>query len=111
MDEGHTEGGFRTTAKALAALFLIGVVSRWAPILCSLLVIAVMLHYAAYAWRTLAKIPAGQVAELLAVAAFALGTGFLAKLGVAPLIVTGLVLLVTVPLWRLARNDSRDDPR
>jgi hypothetical protein len=31
----------------------------------------------------------------------------LAKLAVAPLIITGVFLLVTLPLWRLAREDPR----
>ena len=107
MDEGHTEP-IKQTGKVLAALIALGIVSRWAATLCSLLVIVVMIQYAGYAWRTLAKIPAGQVAELLVVAGFALGIGFLAKLGVAPLILTGLALLITVPLWRLARDERQE---
>jgi hypothetical protein len=99
----------KTAGKAVVALVMLGIASRWAATLCSLLVIFVMLQYAGHAWHTVAKLPSGQVAELLAVAGFALGIGFLAKLGVAPLILTGLVLLVTVPLWRLAREDPRPD--
>jgi len=108
VDGGHTEP-IKKTGEALAALIVLGIVSRWAATLCSLLVIVLMVQYAGYAWGTIAKIPAGQVAELLAVAAFALGIGFLAKLGVAPLILTGLVLLITVPLWRIARNAQQED--
>jgi hypothetical protein len=89
-------------------LVLLGISARWAPTLTSLLVIVVMLHYARYAWSTVAKIPPGQLTELLVLATFALGVGFLAKLGAAPLIITGVFLLVTVPLWRLARHDPRE---
>ncbi len=108
MNVGH-EGLVKNTVKALGALVLLGISADWAPKLTSLLVIVVMFHYASYAWSRVAKIPPGQLAELLAVAMFALGVGFLAKLGVGPLIITGVFLLVTVPLWRLARHDPRED--
>src|SRR5580704_7444781 len=101
MNPDHSDP-LKTVGKAVVVLVVLGIASRWAATLCSLLVVGVMLQYAGYAWHTVAKLPLGQVAELLAVAGFALGIGFLAKLGVAPLILTGLVLLVTVPLWRLA---------
>ena len=93
--------------KMLLILVLLGLAAQAAPVLASLLVIVVMLHYATYAWQTLARIPAHHRTELLVVAAIALGAGFLAKLAVAPLIITGVFLLVTLPLWRLAREDPR----
>jgi hypothetical protein len=105
MNQSQSEPA-KQTAKALGVLIVLGIASRWAPNLSALLVIVVMLQYAGYAWRALANLPTGQVAELLAVVGFALGVGFLAELGVAPLILTGAVLLVVVPLWRVARNES-----
>ena len=72
-------------AKMLLILVLLGLAAQAAPVLASLLVIVVMLHYATYAWQTIARIPARHRAELLVVAAIALGAGFLAKLAVAPL--------------------------
>lgn len=99
----------KQTGKTLAALFILGIAAQWAPTLCSLLVAVLMLNYAGYAWRILAKLPDHEVTELLALAGFALGAGFLARLGVAPLILTGLVLIVTVPLWRIARRRQLSD--
>lgn len=95
--------------KALAALLILAIAAQWAPMLCSLLVVVLMLNYAGYAWRMLAKLPERESAELLALAGFALGAGFLAKLGVAPLTLTGLILIVTVPLWRIARRRQSND--
>ena len=96
--------------KALAVLFVLGLVARWAPMLSSLLVIIVMLGLAGYVWRALAKMPSQEVAELLPLIGFALCIGFLAQLGTSPLILTGLVLLVTVPLWRLAHGKGEVRP-
>jgi hypothetical protein len=93
--------------KMLLILVALGLAAQAAPVLSSLLVIVVMLDYATYAWRTIARIPARHRAELLVLAAIALAAGFLAKLGVGPLILTGLFLIVTLPLWRLAREDPR----
>lgn len=90
--------------KALAVLLVLGLLARWAPTLSSLLAIIVLLSLSGYVWRALAKMPSREVAELLALAGFALCMGLLAQLGTFPLILTGLVLLVTVPLWRLARG-------
>jgi hypothetical protein len=110
MNMNEAQGETRKkTAKALGALIVLGISARWAPTLASLLVIVVVLNYARYAWHTIAKIPPRQLAELIAVAATALGVGFLAKLGTAPLILTGLFLLVALPLWRLARHDPREE--
>lgn len=99
-------------ANFLVVLALLGIAAQAAPVLTALLVIVVILHYATYAWQTIARIPARHRAELLVVAAIALGAGFLAKFGVGPLIITGLFLVVTLPLWRLAREDPRaeDEP-
>jgi hypothetical protein len=99
----------KQTGKTLAALFILGIAAQWAPTLCSLLVAVLMLNYAGYAWRTFAKLPEHETIELLTLAGFALGAGFLAKLGVAPLILTGLILIVTVPLWRIARRGQSND--
>jgi hypothetical protein len=99
----------KQTGKTLAALLILGITAQWAPTLCSLLVAVLMLNYAGYAWRMFAKLPEDETAELLALAGFALGAGFLAKLGVAPLILTGLILIVTVPLWRIARRRQSND--
>jgi hypothetical protein len=98
MNAGHPDL-IKTVGKVVVALVVLGIAARWAARLCSLLVVVVMLQYAGYAWRTVAKIPAAQVAELLTIAGCALGIGFLAELGVAPLILTGIVLLITVTLW------------
>jgi hypothetical protein len=100
----------KTTLKAAGALALLGLSAQWAPTLTSLLVIVVILNYAQHAWRTIAKIPARQLGELLLVAGVALGAGLLFKLSVDGLIVTGLFLLVTLPLWRRARHDPREEP-
>lgn len=99
----------KQSGKTLAALLILGITAQWAPTLCSLLVAVLMLNYAGYAWRTFAKLPEHETAELLVLAGFALGAGFLAKLGVAPLILTGLILIVTVPLWRIARRRQLSD--
>ena len=97
--------------KALAALVALALVSRWAPVLCSLLTIVVMIHYGGYAWRALAKLPSEDATELLALVAVALGIGFLAKLGVGPLILTGTVLLTSLPLWRRAKSGTQSAAR
>lgn len=99
----------KQTGKTLAALFILGIAAQWAPTLCSLLVVVLMLNYTGYAWRMFAKLPEHEATELLALAGFALGAGFLAKLGVAPLILTGLILIITVPLWRIARRRQLSD--
>lgn len=107
MDEPHTNM-IKTSLKALAALVVLGLSAQAAPTLTSLLVIVVLLVYARHAWTTLAQIPPRQLGELLLVAGLALFAGFLAKLDVGPLIITGLFLLVTLPLWRRARTDPRE---
>lgn len=107
MNQSQTEPA-KQTGKALGVLIVLGIVSRWAATLCSLLVIVVMLQYAGYAWRTLAKLPPAQVGELLAVLGIALGIGFMVKLGVAPLILTGLVLLIALPLWWGRTKEGRE---
>ena len=99
----------KQTGKTAAALLILGITAQWASTLCSLLVAVVMLNYASYAWQLLAKLPEHETAELLALAGFALGAGVLAKLGVAPLILTGSILIVTVPLWRIARSTQSSD--
>jgi hypothetical protein len=96
-------------AKALAALVALALASRWAPVLCSLLTIVVMINYGGYAWRAFAKLPPEDATELMAVVAVALGIGFLAKLGIGPLIVTGAVLLTSLPLWRRAKSEPPSD--
>jgi uncharacterized membrane protein YkgB len=99
----------KKTVKAIGILILLGISSQWAPVLTSLLVIVVMLHYATYAWQKIARLPDRHRAELVVIAATALGAGFLAKLGVGPLILTGVFLIVALPLWRLAREDPREE--
>jgi len=99
----------KQTGKTLAALLILGIMAQWAPTLCSLLVAVLMLNYAGYVWRMFVKLPEHETAELLALAGFALGAGFLAKLGVAPLILTGMILIVTVPLSRIARRRQSSD--
>jgi len=104
----ESQGGLvKKTAKALAALVALGLCERWAPTLTNLLAIVVLLMFAAYAWRTVAHIPPRQLAELLVVAAAALLGGFLWQFGIGRL--TGVFLLITVPLWRRARPDPRDE--
>lgn len=97
------------TIWALGLLVVLGLAARFMPLLAQLLVILVILDYARHAWRTIAKIPVRQLGELVLVAGIALGAGFLFKLGVGGLIITGLFLLVTLPLWRLARPDPREE--
>jgi ABC-type Fe3+ transport system permease subunit len=94
----------KQTGKTLACLAILGILARWAPTLCSLIVVVVMLNYAQYAWRMLVRLPDRETAELLALAGVTLGIGFLAKLGVAPLILTATILIVTLPLWDMARR-------
>lgn len=94
-------------AKALAALVALALASRWAPMLCSLLTIVVMINYGRYAWRAFTKLPPEDATELLALVAVALGIGFLAKLGLGPLIVTGTVLLTSLPLWRRGKHEPQ----
>jgi hypothetical protein len=90
--------------KTLAWLVILGILARWAPTLCSLIVVVVMMSYARYVWRVLVRLPDRETAELVALAGVTLGIGFLAKLGVAPLILTGMILVITVPLWYMARR-------
>jgi MFS-type transporter involved in bile tolerance (Atg22 family) len=103
MNERHLQPA-KQIGTALAVLTALGIASRWAPKLSSLLVILVLLYSARYAWETLAKLAPSEVAQLLAVASFALTIGFLAKFGVNALILTGLVLLVMLPLRRPTRS-------
>jgi len=90
----------RHAVKVFAALIVLALASRWAPVLCSLLTIVVIVQYGGYAWRVIAKLPPKEATELLALLAVALGIGFLAKFGVGPLILTGLILLIYLPLRR-----------
>ena len=99
----------KKTLKAAGALVVLGLSAQWAPTLTSLLIIVVILSYASHAWRTIAKIPSRQLGELLLVAGIALAAGLMFKLGVGGLIITGLFLLVTLPLWRIARPDPREE--
>jgi hypothetical protein len=100
----------KQTVKTLAVLVVLGLTTHWAPTLCSLLVVVVLINYARYAWRALAKLSERETVELLALAAVALGCGFLAKLGFGPLILTVMILIITVPLWHIARHGRCDAP-
>lgn len=117
MNEGGLQPA-KQIGKALAVLTALAIASRWAPKLSSLLVIVVLFYFAQYAWGTLAKLPPSEVAQLLAIATFALTIGFLANLGVNALILTGLVLLVMLPLRRPTpatgareRDGKAEEPR
>jgi hypothetical protein len=99
----------KETGKALALLVGLGIVSRWAGTICSLLVVGVLLHYAAYAWQTIARIPAAELKSLLAVAGLALLLGFATNFGFGALAVTGLALLIGVPMWRAASKVNTAD--
>lgn len=107
MEEQHT-GVLKTTVKVLAVLIVFGLTEQWWPTLASLVVAIALLAYARYTWRTLAALPARQVAELTAIGALALAAGFFAKYGVGRLVVTGVVLALAFALWRLARADERE---
>jgi hypothetical protein len=99
----------KETGKALAVLIALRIVSHWAGTLCSLLVVVVLLHYAAYAWQTIARIPAAELTGLLAVAGFALLLGFATNLGYGALTVTGLALVMGLPIWGASRKINHAD--
>jgi fatty acid desaturase len=97
----------RQAGKAIATLLVLAVVARWAPVLCSLLVIIVMVHYARYAWRVVAKVPPKEAAELAALMTITLAIGFLTRLGFVGLLLTGAVLLIVLPVWRAHHTPAR----
>jgi hypothetical protein len=99
----------KETGKALLMLVVLGITAQWAASLSSLLVVVVMLRYAAYAWQAIAGTPSDELHGLLAVAGCALLLGFATSLGYGALTVMGLSLVIAVPLWRTASSANRAD--
>lgn len=99
----------KETGKALLMLVALGITAQWAARLSSLLVVVVLLRYATYAWQAIAGIPSDEQRRLLAVACCALLLGFATSLGYGALVVTGLALVIAIPLWRTATRVNRAD--
>jgi hypothetical protein len=90
------------TMKTLILLALIGATASWMPELAPILVILVAVNYARYAWRTVGGVPARDVAQLTVIAVASLGTGYLAKVGVAPMIAQATFLTISLGAWAIA---------